>query len=129
MEIGKLQPGLLLTVRDAAKLTNLSVPTFYTDQRKRDFGFDPKSKDQWLIPIELLVDHGLLNYDFTPTREPRTLLTKETSETLGKLERENRKLLTQVDELQRQIAVLEVRVAEKDKQLEMVSGLISRIGK
>jgi hypothetical protein len=125
----KLQPGALLTVKEAAKLTNLSVPTFYTAQRKRDFGFDPDSDGQWLISIDDLVAHGLLTQDFQPTRGARSLLTQETASTLEHLKTENEGLRKEIEDLKGQLAVLQVLVEQKNQQLEMVNSLISKMGK
>lgn len=127
--MNNLEKGMLLTVKEAAKLTNLSVPTFYTAQRKRDFGFDPDFKGQWLIPIDLLIAHGLLTEDFQPTRNQRTLLSAESALSLEVLKTENDQLRNQVDELLKQVAVLQVMVDQKNQQLEMVNTLISKMGK
>jgi hypothetical protein len=61
----------LLTVRQASELTNLTVPTFYTPKRKRDFLFDKVQEGRWLIPVSLLVEHGLLTEDFEPVKGER----------------------------------------------------------
>jgi uncharacterized protein YlxW (UPF0749 family) len=128
-DLGKLERGMLLTVKDAARLTNLSIPTFYTPQRKRDFGFDPEFKGQWLIPVDMLIERGLLTEDFQPTRNPRTLSTADSHATLEELRAENQRLQSEVDQLHGQVAVLKVLVDQKDQQLEMVNTLISKMGK
>jgi len=129
IDSSKLERGMLLTVKEAAKLTNLSVPTFYTPQRKKDFGFDSEFKGQWLIPVDSLVRQGLLTEDFQPTRSTRNLLTQETGSTLENLKSENLELRSRIDELRGQLAVLRVLVEQKDQQLEMVNTLISKMGK
>jgi len=125
----KLDKGALLTVKEAASLTNLSVPTFYTPQRKRDFGFDPDNKGQWLISIDDLVAQGLLTEDFQPTRSTRNLLTQEAASNFESLRSENQELHKEIEELKRQLAVLQVMVEQKDQQLEMVNALISKMGR
>ena len=58
----------LLTVRQASELTNLTVPTFYTPKRKKDFRFEEAQGGRWLIPVSLLVEQGLLTEDFEPVK-------------------------------------------------------------
>jgi hypothetical protein len=123
-----LSMDTLLSVKDAARASNFSVPTFYTEQRKRDFGFDPKSQTQWLIPVALLVEHGFLTYDFQPTRAIRKLGQERDSLEFDQVNVENDELRKANEELQNRIVVLEVLVSEKEKQLEMVNGLIGRLG-
>lgn len=118
----------LLTVKQAAALTNVSVPTFYTEQRKKDFGYDPGSNDVWLIPVHLLIKHGFLTEDFQPTRSKRIYAnsSKEVSDSEHRAEIET--LQRVIEEQKSRIQVLEVLVEEKEKQLEMVNSLIARFG-
>ena len=119
----------LLTVKEAAALTNLSIPTFYTPQRKRDFGHVPGSQETWLIPVYLLVKHGLLTEDFEPTRSKKNFGVVRSEEMLLELEAENRELRETVSNLSNRLSVLEVLVNEKDKQLQMVNSIIQQMGK
>lgn len=128
IENTNLTTDTLLTVKEAARVSNYSVPTFYTEQRKGDFGFDPESQSQWLIPVSLLVEHGFLTYDFQPTRALRQLGNKSDSLESEQVSLENTDLRKYNEELRSRIAVLEVLVSEKEKQLEMVNALISRFG-
>lgn len=66
-----LTMNTLLTVRQASELTNLTVPTFYTPKRKKDFRFAEAKDGRWLIPVALLVEHGLLTQDFEPVKGER----------------------------------------------------------
>jgi hypothetical protein len=127
MDYKNLTMDTLLTVKDAARVSNFSVPTFYTEQRKRDFGFDPESKFQWLIPVALLVEHGFLTYDFQPTRAIRKLGQERDSSEFDQINVENSELRKANEELHNRIMVLEVLVSEKEKQLEMVNSLITRL--
>ena len=126
----KTKPAIdaMLTVREAAALTNLSVPTFYTEQRKRDFGYVPGSKDVWLIPIQLLVDHGLLTKDGEPTRQKKSFGSQADNALNSELAQENAWLKEANSDLENRIKVLEMLVEEKDKQLAMVNSLINKIG-
>jgi hypothetical protein len=119
----------LLTVKEAAALTNLSVPTFYTPQRKRDFGHIPGSQETWLIPVYLLVKHGLLTEDFEPTRSKKNFGLVASEEALAQLQSENQDLRAMVAELTNKVSVLEVMVSEKQQQLEMVNNIIFQMGK
>lgn len=117
-----------LTVKEAADLTNLSIPTFYTPQRKRDFGYDSKSGDVWMIPVQLLIKHGLLTKDLEPTRAPRTLQKVQSHEIESLLD-ELHNLRSEVSELRTSNAVMKALLGEKDKQLEMLNRLIPRSNK
>lgn len=124
-----LSMDTLLTVKQAAMLTNVSVPTFYTEQRKHDFGHDPDSKDVWLIPVHLLIRHGFLTEDFEPTRSKRTYSNSSKEIFDGEQNAEIDALRRVIGELETKIRVLEVLVEEKDKQIEMVNLIITRLGK
>jgi hypothetical protein len=128
MDYKNLTMDTLLTVKDAARVSNFSVPTFYTEQRKRDFGFDPESNSQWLIPVALLVEHGFLTHDFQPMRSIRKLTQEQNGVDVDQVNVENAELRKSNGELRNRIAVLEVLVGEKEKQLDMVNALIARLG-
>lgn len=118
----------LLTVKQAAALTNVSVPTFYTDQRKKDFGYDPNSNDVWLIPVHLLIRHGFLTEDFQPTRSKRIYANSSKEDSQSDFRAEIDSLHRVIEEQQTRIRILEVLVEEKEKQLEMVNALITGLG-
>ena len=120
----ELNPDYWLTVKEAAELTNLSVPTFYTPQRKKDFGYGEKTGDVWMIPVHLLIQHGLLSPDLQPTRAPRSLQKAQTHEIDSLLE-ELRSLTAEVAELRTSNAVMKALIEEKDKQLDMLDRLIT----
>lgn len=106
----------------------MSVPTFYTEQRKKDFGYDQGSNDVSLIPVHLLIKHGFLTEDFQPTRSKRIYAnsSKDVSDSEHRAETET--LQRVIEEQQTRIRILEVLVEEKEKQLEMVNALIAGFG-
>ena len=58
-----------LTVRQAATITNMAVPTFYTAKRRKDFGLtSPNEGGTNHITVRQLVEHGLLDNDFRPMK-------------------------------------------------------------
>lgn len=63
----------VLSVREASERTNRSIPTFYTEKRKRDFGFyEQQDEGTWLIPVRALVKARFLTPDtFEPTKGVR----------------------------------------------------------
>lgn len=117
-----------LTVKEAAELTNLSVPTFYTPQRKKDFGYDEKSGDVWMIPVQLLINHGLLTPDLEPVRPVRSSSKIEAAQ-LESMAAEIRKLNQELGELRTANAVMAALIEEKDKQLEMLKRFLDNPNK
>lgn len=143
----------VLSVKEAARLTNKSVPNFYTERNKERLGFYKKdefgnliedekgnpvraAEGQWLISVKDLVEWGYLNEDFEPT----------TSERMFSEQRHNDDAFTyhqrQIDELNGQIAALQEQLAqevserqaaqaladERAKQIEMIDALLIASG-
>ena len=107
----------LLTVKEAAVLTNRSVQSFYSEKRRRDFGFDKASGGKWFIPVSLLVKHGLLTSDFQPTKQPvRSVPMAPPPIDRSEIER----LEMVVSELEKQRDTLEMLVHSQRRQIEML---------
>lgn len=143
----------VLSVKEAARLTNKSIPNFYTERNKERLGFYKKdelgnliedekgnpvraTEGQWLISVKDLVKWGYLNDDFEPT----------TSERIFSGQRHNDDDFTyyqrQIDELNGQIVALQEQLAqevserqaaqaladERAKQIEMIDALLIASG-
>lgn len=107
----------VLTVKEAAALTNRSVQSFYSEKRRTEFGFIKASEGKWTIPVSLLVEHGLLTSDLRPTKgsgqsNPIARPPIDRSE----IER----LEVVVSELEKQRDTLEMLVHSQRRQIEML---------
>jgi len=116
-EENQLTMDTLLTVKEAATLTNRSVPSFYSEKRRADFGYNKKEGATWRIPVSLLVKHGLLTPDLQPTKKPRPSFTSnEVRNDHSEIER----LEIIVSELEKQRDTLEMLVHSQRRQIEML---------
>lgn len=107
----------LLTVKEAAALTNRTVQSFYSEKRRADFGFDKASEGKWRIPVSLLVEHGFLTPDFQPTKNPvRSMSMAQAPIDRSEIER----LEAVVSELEKQKETLEMLVHSQRRQIEML---------
>lgn len=124
----------LLPVKEAALRTNRSVPTFYTEKRKRDFGFYEKGEeDTWLISVRDLVKQRFLTpNNFEPTKGRRISSAPEEkpdviehlhSASPDELRRDLELLLAENERLRQQIE------EERAKHLETINNLVSSFGK
>ena len=103
----------LLTVKECADRTNRSVQSFYSEKRRKDFGYVKGAEGKWLIPVSLLVKHGLLTSDFQPTKQP-----VEAEAPIDRSEIERLEML--VSELEKQRDTLEMLVHSQRRQIEML---------
>ena len=124
----------LLTVKEASGLTNLTVPTFYTENRKRDLKFYESTGPVWMIRVADLIEAHMLTPDFKPTRGVRMGAARDTREVPELWQREIDELKLKVEFLYGEIARLQAENAkvqlladERAKQLDMVNRLISTI--
>lgn len=123
-----LTEDTLLTVKECAELTNLSIPTFYTPKRKKDLGFYEKQGDTWLIPVRLLIDNGLLTPDFHPTRSP-VKYWRSDFEASSEQSADVAALMQKVALLETELSKMSVRLEEKDNQLDMLRRIVEGFGK
>lgn len=102
-----------VTVKEAAILTNRSVPSFYSEKRKKDFLFHEADARGWRIPVRLLVEHGLLTESLEATKKPREPVASPASvidpneinrleEVISELERERDALQNERNHLETQ---------------------------
>jgi hypothetical protein len=129
VNINNLTLDTMLTVRQASELTNLTVPTFYTPKRKRDFLFDEAKGGRWLIPVSLLVQHGLLTEDFEPVKRekfyspPRELEVDGLAEYYkAQFEAEKEKVLILLGENER------LKMLAEERQ-NTINAIVSSLGK
>lgn len=120
----------LLTVRQASELTNLTVPTFYTPKRKKDFRFEEAKGGRWLIPVSLLVEYGLLTEDFEPVKGERFYSPPREEEVSNWLaEQSKAELEAYKDEVQLLLAENErLKVLAEERQ-NTINTLIAQLGK
>jgi hypothetical protein len=116
----------LLTVKEAAALTNLAVPTFYTPRKKRELGYNPEAQP-WLIPVQALIDLGLLTDDLQPTRGKKYYQNSQMDGDPIVHQREFEELKARVVDLEHQNALLTVMVEEKTRQIEMLTRILDRL--
>lgn len=102
-----LKPDTMLTVKEAANLTNLSVPAFYTNRNKQLLGFNSKSDGVWLISAGSLVENGFLTPEFDAVRTER--MYSEPRQANGELE------------------LLEGRIEELEARIEFLHGELERV--
>jgi hypothetical protein len=124
----------LLTVKEASELTNLTVPTFYTNKRKLDLKFNEKSDDGvWLIKVGDLIDAHMLTSDFLPTKSPRMSgrLVEPNDfwqEVINEKDALIEHLRSELAELNQEKTRIEILASEREKQLDMVNRLIATLG-
>lgn len=127
----------LLSVRDAAQLTNLSVPTFYTERNKKLLGFDERDEASavWLISVGRLVEAGFLMPDLTPAKTLRRYATSLQpnndsvhEQTLDEMRKRLDNLEREVEGLRRERDNLQLIADERAKQLELINALITNMG-
>lgn len=143
----------VLSVKEAARLTNKSVPNFYTERNKERLGFykrdewgnlieDEKgnpvraTEGQWLISVRDLVEWGYLNDDFEPTTSERLFgEQRHNDDAFAYYQRQIDDLKEQIEALQQRLAeeVSEKQVAqaladERAKQIEMIDALLIASG-
>ena len=106
-----------MTVKQAAALTNRSVQSFYSQKRRKDFGYDKRSGGKWLIPTSLLIEHGLLTKAGQATKKP-VLSVPKAEEPIDRSEIERLEML--VSELEKQRDTLEMLVHSQRRQIEML---------
>lgn len=133
-----LTPETLLTVKDAARLSNMSVPAFYTERNKSLLGFYERGGEDgvWLIEVQRLVDCRFLTDDFHPVRGAKTYgdpsrdendfwgqarQIKELSERVAQLEKDLELVSNERDSLR-------VIADDRAKQIEMINSLIATMG-
>jgi len=116
-ETHNLTMDTVLTVKEAAALTNRTVQSFYSEKRRADFGFDKSAGGKWRIPVSLLVEHGFLTADFQPTKKPFRS-TAPSPEPIDRSEIERLELI--VSELEKQRDTLEMLVHSQRRQIEML---------
>ena len=132
-----LTPETVLTVKDASRLTRLSVPAFYTERNKQLLGFNEKQGDGvWLIKVDDLVKHGFLTSDYEPTKSERKFgdFTKSNEE-VENLSREVEALTAEIASLRQQLAdelkekqAVQLLADERAKQIEMIDALLIASG-
>lgn len=124
----------LLPVKEAALRTNRSVPTFYTEKRKKDFGFYEKGEEEtWLISVRDLVKQRFLTPNtFEPTKGRRLYSSLEENDEVSQslldanatdLRQEVELLLAENKRLREQIE------EERARHLEIINSLVSSFGK
>lgn len=133
-----LSPETLLTVKDAARLSNMSVPAFYTERNKSLLGFYERDGEDgvWLIKVQRLVDCGFLTDDFEPVRGEKVYgdPSRDESDFWGQAVR-IRELSERVAQLERDLELvsnerdgLRVIAEDRAKQIEMINSLIATMG-
>lgn len=116
----------LLTVKEAAALTNLAVPTFYTPRKKSELGYNPEVQP-WLIPVQALIDLGLLTEDLQPTRGKKYYQNSQMEGEPLVFQKQFEELKARVVDLEHQNALLTVMVEEKTRQIEMLTRILDRL--
>lgn len=137
LEKENLTPSTMLTVKDASRFCNMSVPAFYTDRNKKLLGFDQRKDDNsvWLISVERLIENGFLTSDFEPVRGMANIRTIRSSEKSGDQGQILDDLLKKVSQLEQELQLvsrerdsLKIISEERANQLEMINSLIATMG-
>lgn len=130
----ELTPETLLTVKEASELTNLTVPTFYTEKRKRDLNFYESSGPVWMIRVADLIEAHMLTPDFKPTRGVRMGAARQVREVpdywqdeIDELKAKVEFLYSEIARLQEENAKVQLLADERANQLDMVNRLISTL--
>jgi hypothetical protein len=132
----KIQDGKkLYTVKEAAELTNYSVPYFYSETGRERLGVAKGTiKKGWLISEEELIFCGMLNPSGQPVRDGvknnSQSLEADIDELHNQLDLMNQKLIDQGQELYEERlekTKLEAELVQKDAQIKMLRELFVEI--
>ena len=127
--------GKRFTVREAARVTNYSVPYFYSDTGRERLGVPRGSTTKgWLIPESLLIECGMLTPDGKPIKKPTRTANDELSADVSELQAEISELSQQIKSLEEDLykevlskTKLEAEVAQKDEQIKMLREMFVQI--
>lgn len=112
-----------LSVKEAAALTQMSIPTFYTPKRRADFGFpeDGSAPKTWRISVADLVAHGLLTSDLRPLKNRKMLCSHIDYDFVIS---ENAELKSEIELLNSELAHLKLLAEERGQHIEMLAKLM-----
>lgn len=137
LERENLTGDMMLSVKDASRLTRLSIPAFYTERNKRLLGFYEKQGDGvWLIKASDLVENGFLTEQFEPTKSERKIgdVAKSNEEVehlnqvINELTSEIARLSQQLEAEAKEREVAQRLAEERAKQIEMIDALLVASG-
>ena len=114
----------VLTIKEAAVLTGLSVPTFYTPKRRAEFGFGINTVgDVNTVTVAQLVELGLLTDSFEPTRwsKNRNVISKTA---YNDVMFENDVLKRKIQELTSELEHFKQIADERGQHIDMLAKLM-----